>query len=366
MKCKQCHIYNNTNGEECCNKHRHIELCSTKHASTDWLSDIHPPVNDNFDFVEIRFKNGRSDFFRNVNHLNLLVDDIVAVEASPGHDIGIVSLVGDAVRLQMKRKGYSARPDEEKKVYRKAKPADIEKWTESSGREVKGLQRAREIIFGLNLQMKLTDVEFQGDGTKAIFYYSADDRVDFRELIKLLAEEFKVRIEMRQIGVRQESSRLGGIGSCGRELCCASWLNDFKSVSTNAARVQQLSLNPQKLAGQCAKLKCCLNYEYDVYIDAIKDYPNTNQNLKTKKGEAFHQKTDIFGGYMYYSYTNAPDVFIQVPVDRVKEIISMNKKNKFPEELVITEEVKPNKGSDYSTNNSYGDYSTNEETKSNY
>ena len=302
----------------------------------DWLANMELPSGQPvYDCVEVRFKNSRKEFFRNVNNLPLITGDVVAVEASPGHDIGVVSLTGELVRMQMKRKNADEKPDEVKKVYRKAKQTDIDKWREAQELENPTMYKARTIATKLKLEMKISDVEYQGDRTKAIFYYTADDRVDFRELIKVLAEEFKVRIEMRQIGARQEASRLGGIGSCGRDLCCSTWLTDFRSVSTSAARYQQLSLNPLKLAGQCGKLKCCLNYELDSYLDAIKDFPDSNVKLEAEKGYAFHQKTDIFKRIMYFSYTDEPDTFIAVPVDRVKEVIEMNKGGKKPEDIVI-------------------------------
>ncbi len=303
----------------------------------DWLANMELPSGQPlFDIVEIRFKNSRKDFFRNVNNLPLHVGDEVAVEASPGHDIGVVSISGELVRLQMKKKNIAPSSEEIKKVYRKAKPNDIEKWQEAQNLEQATMYRARTIAIKLNLQMKISDVEYQGDKTKAVFYYTADDRVDFRELIKVLADEFKVRIEMRQIGARQEAGRLGGIGSCGRELCCATWLTDFRSVSTSAARYQQLSLNPMKLAGQCGKLKCCLNYELDSYLDALKDFPEVNNvKLETEKGRAFHQKTDIFKRTMFFSYTSEPDNFIPLSVDRVKEVIEMNKTGLKPSDLDI-------------------------------
>lgn len=303
----------------------------------DWLANMELPGGQAaFDIVEVRFKNSRKDFFKNVNNLQLYVGDVIAVEASPGHDIGVVSISGELVRLQMKKKGVLTTSEEIKKVYRKAKPNDIEKWQEAQNLEQATMYRARTIAIKLNLQMKISDVEYQGDKTKAVFYYTADDRVDFRELIKVLADEFKVRIEMRQIGARQEAGRLGGIGSCGRELCCATWLTDFRSVSTSAARYQQLSLNPMKLAGQCGKLKCCLNYELDSYLDALKDFPEVaNVKLETEKGRAFHQKTDIFKRTMFFSYTNEPDNFIPLSVDRVKEIIEMNKTGLKPDDLGV-------------------------------
>ncbi len=303
----------------------------------DWLANMELPSGQAaFDIVEVRFKNSRKDFFRNVNNLQLQVGDIIAVEASPGHDIGVVSISGELVPLQMKKRGVAKTSEEIKKVYRKAKPNDVEKWQEAQNLEQATMYRARTIAIKLNLQMKISDVEYQGDKTKAVFYYTADDRVDFRELIKVLADEFKVRIEMRQIGARQEAGRLGGIGSCGRELCCASWLTDFRSVSTSAARYQQLSLNPMKLAGQCGKLKCCLNYELDSYLDTLKDFPEvSNVKLETEKGRAFHQKTDIFKRIMFFSYTSEPDNFISLSVERVKEIIEMNLAGVKPVDLEI-------------------------------
>lgn len=303
----------------------------------DWLANMELPGGQTtFDCVEIRFKNSRKEFFRNVNNLQLNVGDVVAVEASPGHDMGVVSISGELVRLQMKKRNVNPGSEEIKKIYRKAKQTDIEKWQEAQGLEQATMYRARTIAVKLNLQMKISDVEYQGDRTKAIFYYTADDRVDFRELIKVLAEEFKVRIEMRQIGARQEASRLGAIGSCGRELCCSTWLTDFRSVATSAARYQQLSLNPLKLAGQCGKLKCCLNFELDSYMDALKDFPEVNNvKLETNRGRAFHQKTDIFRRTMFFSYTDEPDNFIPLTVDRVKEVMEMNKNGVKPEDLSI-------------------------------
>ena len=313
----------------------------------DWLANMELPGGQPaFDVVEVRFKNSRKEFFRNVNNLPLTQGEVIAVEGTPGHDIGIVSLTGELVKLQLKKKGLAFDSHEIKKVYRKARQPDIDKWKEAQSLETSAMYKARTIALNLKLQMKISDVEYQGDKTKAIFYYTADDRVDFRELIKKLAEEFRVRIEMRQIGARQEASRLGGIGSCGRELCCATWLTDFRSVNTSAARYQQLSLNPLKLAGQCGKLKCCLNYELDSYLDAIKDFPENNVKLETEKGRAFHQKTDIFKRMMWYSYEGEAENFISMSVDRVKEIIEMNKQGKKPAELKdatveVVEEKKP-------------------------
>lgn len=307
--------------------------CS-KFDTYDWLEGL--PLPEGFkeiDIIEVQFKNNRKDFYRLPSDITVEVGDVVAVEASPGHDIGIVSMSGEIVRFQLRKKKIDPRSPEVKKVYRKARLTDIEKWVAAVESETSTMHKAREIAIRLNLQMKINDVEYQGDNTKAIFYYTAEDRVDFRELIKILAEEFKVRIEMRQIGARQEASRLGGIGSCGRELCCSTWMNDFHSVTTNAARVQQLSMNPQKLAGQCGKLKCCLNYEYDTYQDALKDFPNVDTTLKTKKGDAVHQKTDIFRRLMWYTYVNDPSNFMAISVDHVIKVIADNKAGIIPEKL---------------------------------
>ncbi|MEX1188378.1 MAG: regulatory iron-sulfur-containing complex subunit RicT, partial [Bacteroidia bacterium] len=276
-----------------------------------------------------------------------VVGDAVAVEASPGHDLGMVSMTGELVKLQLKKLGLPLNGSL-KAVYRKAKETDIERWEESIAKESATMMRARSIALELKLSMKISDVEYQGDGNKAIFYYTAEDRVDFRELIRHLADEFKIRVEMKQIGVRQESARLGGIGSCGRELCCSTWLRDFRSVNTSAARYQQLSLNPQKLAGQCGKLKCCLNYELDSYLDALKEFPENTPKLETLRGSAFHQKTDIFRALMFYSYTDDPGNFIPVPVQRVKHIIKMNSSGEKPDALLSEkEQIKEVKLPDY-------------------
>lgn len=301
----------------------------------DWLNDIELPHGQKmFDCVEVRFKNSRKEFFRNVDELSLNIGDVVAVESMSGHDIGTISLTGELVKKQMRKNKVAFDSEEVKKVYRLAKKGDIEKWIEAQNLEKETMYKARTIAIEQGLQMKISDVEYQGDKTKAIFYYTAESRVDFRELIKKLAEQFKVRIEMKQIGVRQEASRLGGIGSCGRELCCSTWLTDFRSVSTSAARYQQLSLNPQKLAGQCGKLKCCLNYELDSYVDALKVFPDTNTKLKTAKGRAFFRKMDIFKNLMWYSYEDEPIRFIELKVDRVNEIIKLNKEGKEPQDLM--------------------------------
>ncbi|MCR5014933.1 MAG: hypothetical protein K6A28_09230 [Bacteroidales bacterium] len=301
--------------------------------------------------AEVRFKNDHKDFYLYPEDLDLQEGELVAVEAAIGHDIGIVTLVGTLAERQMKRKKYRTPIAEMKKVYRRARTNDVEKWLSAIALEDSTLYRTRAIADNLGLDMKLNDIEYQGDKTKAIFYYTADGRVDFRELIKKLAEEFHVRIEMRQIGVRQESAKLGGIGSCGRELCCASWISDFQSVTTNVARVQQLSPNPQKLAGQCGKLKCCLNFEYEAYVEALKDFSDTNIVLKFKNGDAVHQKNDVFKGIMWYSYTTDKSNIMAIPVDKVKQIIEKNKKGEKPEKLedyAVTMEQHTNTNEGYS------------------
>lgn len=312
----------------------------------DWLSDmILPEGHKPFDIFEVRFKGSRKEFYRNVNNIALKVGDMVAVEGTPGHDIGEVSMAGELVRFQMRKKNITEGSPEIKTLYRTARPVDLEKYQEVKNQEHETMHKSRTIALKLNLKMKLSDVEYQGDGKKATFFYTADERVDFRELIKKLAEEFRVRIEMRQIGMRQEASRLGGIGSCGRELCCSTWLTDFKIVSTSAARYQNLSLNPLKLAGQCGKLKCCLNYELDSYMDALKDIPDSRIKLETTKGYAVHRKTDIFKRIMWYAYTGetatgesepsfgAADSWVPMSVDRVKEIVALNKNQQKPDDL---------------------------------
>lgn len=294
----------------------------------DWLSNMDAPIVSDFDIVEIRFKNGRKDFFRNSNDLDLTTGDAVVVDVPNGHHVGHVSLQGELVRLQMSKRQVENN-DDIKTIYRLASQKDLDKYREVKKREMPTLYRTRQIIQDLKLGMKLTDVEFQADNTKATFYYSADDRVDFRELIKSLASEFKIRVEMRQISLRQEAGRLGGIGSCGRELCCSTWLGDFKSVSTQAARYQNLSLNPSKLSGQCGRLKCCLNYELETYIEALKDIPEVEKPLETERGRAKLQKTDIFRKIMWFGY-DGDNTWYPLSADRVKEIIELNQKGKKP------------------------------------
>ena len=303
-----------------------------------------------YDIVEVRFKGSRKEFFRNKENIPLKTGDPVAVEAMPGHDVGVVSLSGELVRFQLKKKGLNEQSDQIKTLYRKAKQNEIEKWYQVKDLEASTLNRTRTIISSMKLNMKLSDIEFQGDGKKATFYYTADERVDFRELIKRLADEFRIRVEMRQIGMRQEASRLGGLGSCGRELCCSTWLTDFKTVSTSAARYQNLALNPAKLAGQCGKLKCCLNYELDSYMDTLRDFPNTSTVIETEKGKASHRKTDIFKRLMWYAYDSLESRerqeteggvggnWVPISVDRVNEIIAMNKRQEKPADLKDFEE----------------------------
>jgi cell fate regulator YaaT (PSP1 superfamily) len=284
-----------------------------------------------FDCIEVRFKNSRKHFYRNTENLSLSIGDIVATEASPGHDVGIVTLTGELVRVQMKKKKVSLDSEDVKKVYRKASQKDIDVWSRSRDREEEIKKRSRELAIALDLQMKISDVEFQGDASKATFYYTAEDRVDFRQLIKDMAKAFSIRIEMRQIGFRQEAARLGGIGSCGRELCCSTWLTDFRSVNTAAARYQQLSLNPQKLAGQCGKLKCCLNFELDAYLEALQQFPKNDVKLYTRKGTAVCQKTDIFKGHIWYAYEGEWMNWHKLTTDQAYEIIELNtKKEKVP------------------------------------
>ena len=301
-----------------------------------WLAEY--PDNFPTDIYEVRFKNTRRSFYQNVNNLPLEVGDIVAVEATPGHDIGIISLTGDMVARQMKRLGFNPQNGEFKKIYRKARPYDIEKWQEAIALEHETMIRSRQIAADMGLDMKIGDVEYQADKIKAIFYYIADGRVDFRELIKVFAEQFHIRIEMKQIGARQEAGRIGGIGACGRELCCASWVSSFSSVTTGAARVQDLSLNPQKLAGQCSKLKCCLMYEYDVYADARRSMPRLRESLQTIDGEYFLVKTDVLAHEMTFSTSkDSMSNLVTIPVSRVREIMAINRTGEKVDSLLGSE-----------------------------
>ncbi len=303
----------------------------------DWLADI-PVDRETMQYVEVQFKNTRKGYYLNSTEIPLEKGDIVAVESNPGHDIGTVTLQGYLVALQMRKNGYDPTKSEVRRIYRKAKPADIEKWEESKAKEHDAMLRTRQIAKDLNLDMKIGDVEYQGDGNKAIFYYIADQRVDFRELIKVLADTFHVRIEMKQIGARQEAGRIGGTGPCGRELCCSTFMTNFRSVGTNAARVQDLSMNPQKLAGQCAKLKCCLNYEFDNYVEALKEFPSKDIVLETAKGPYYFFKLDVFARKMTYSADKkAPVDLLEMPLDEVWKIINENKKGKKVSEIQTSE-----------------------------
>ena len=325
-----------------CGEEPEAKLCEGcfKLHETAWLDEY--PVNVPSDIVEVRFKNTRRSFYQNANNLPLKRGDIVAVEASPGHDIGVVSLTGDLVARQMRRTGFNPYNGEFKKIYRKAKPYDIERWQEAIAQEHETMIAARQIAADMGLNMKIGDVEYQGDKIKAIFYYIADERVDFRELIKVFAERFHIRIEMKQIGARQEAGRIGGLGACGRELCCASWISSFSSVTTGAARVQDISLNPQKLAGQCSKLKCCMMYEYDTYVDARKEFPRLREPLQTLDGEWFPVKSDVLAGTMTFSSSKEAMVNVTtLPVSRVREIMALNRQGKKVEQLQHADDIRP-------------------------
>ena len=307
------------------------QSCS-KVTSTNWLSGIRQPTERPFDCVEVRFKNNHKDFYRLPDGLEVTEGDLVAVEGQPGHDVGMVCLTGELCRLQMRKHRINPESENIKKLFRRAKETDIDRWALSLREEHNVLIRTRQIVSDMGLEMKVNDVEMQGDHSKAIFYYTADERVDFRELIKVLAEEFHVRIEMKQIGVRQEAGKVGGLGTCGRELCCSTWLTTFKSVTTSAAKTQQIMPNPQKLAGQCGKLKCCLNFEYEVYADALKKFPPAGQAIRFQKGLALYKKTDVFRGIMWYAYEGESDL-IALPAEKVKEIIEMNRNQQYPEKM---------------------------------
>ena len=322
----------------------YFSSCS-KLDSYDWLREV--SASDIPEVVEVRFKNTRKGFYRNVNELRLKRGDIIAVEASPGHDIGIVTLAGEIVERQQ-AKTRNSQQEELKKVYRKAKEVDIDNWKEAISKEKDTMLRSRQMSNDLGLNMKIGDVEYQGDNTKAIFYYIADERVDFRQLIKVLAESFRIRIEMRQIGARQEAGKIGGIGTCGRELCCSTFVTSFISVSTHAARVQEVALNPQKLAGQCGKLKCCLNYELAGYEDARRNFPKAGIPLRTVTGNANLLKTDVYRGIMWYGYEGGGgQALVPVPVERATEIMEMNRDGKLPDELIESSALKEEKKLDY-------------------
>jgi cell fate regulator YaaT (PSP1 superfamily) len=330
MKNKEKNIEYNLRGcKICCKEQGECKAClntsGQKFSTTDWLDGIYN--NDDRNIVEIQFKNTRKNFYVNENNISIRKGDIVAVESSSGYDIGIVSLCGNLVKLQMKKRGIDESRYEFKKIYRKARANDIEKWQDAISLEHTTMIKSRQLASQLNLNMKIGDVEYQGDKTKAIFYYIADERVDFRELIKILAENFHIRVEMKQIGARQEAGLIGGIGPCGRELCCAQWLGSFISVTTSSARHQELSPNPQKLAGQCCKLKCCLNYELDVYMEAIKEFPKVNAPLELVDKNAYLVKTDVLKKIMYFSYGNDnTNAIIGLPIDRVKKLLELNKR----------------------------------------
>lgn len=339
----KCFLMNNIpDNNDSVSKRKDMYGCR-KLETYDWLGDIPqaPGISDNI--VEVQFKNTRKGYYLNSLGLDLKKGDIVAVESNPGHDIGEVTLTGPLVKLQMRKLG-TKKEIEIKRVYRKAKESDLQKWQDAKALEHSTMLKARKIAEDLNLNMKIGDVEYQGDGAKAIFYYIADDRVDFRQLIKVLAETFKVRIEMKQIGARQEAGRIGGIGPCGRQLCCSSWMTNFVSVSTSAARYQDISLNPQKLAGQCAKLKCCINYEVDAYVEGAKRMPSKEIVLQTAEGEYFHFKTDIFKGEITYSTNKeTPENLVTIHVSRVFEVIAMNKRGNKPDTLDNKQPVKEEK-----------------------
>lgn len=330
------------NGCSCCINVKGCSRAINKLNNYDWLYDVKETQNAT-DFVEVQFKNTRKGYYINSEHFPLKKGDVVAVESNPGHDIGTVTLTGKLVLLQMKKNRYRTE-DGVKKVYRYATPLDMDKYEEAKKREYETMIKSRRIAEDLGLAMKIGDVEFQGDGNKAIFYYIADERVDFRHLIKVLAESFHVRIEMKQIGARQEAGRTGGIGPCGRELCCSSWMSNFISVATDAARFQDLSMNPQKLAGQCAKLKCCLNYEVDAYVEARKQLPPRKMELHTKENTYYHFKTDIFSKQITYSTNkNTPANLVTISSVRTFEIINMNAKGEKPYSLENDVEQKTEK-----------------------
>ncbi len=328
MSCNNCSPEIDNKTDKCTSTSNCTSLSCQKLTVFDWLSNLSSPnIDDSLNLFEVSFKNGRKVFCSNPSNFKISIGDIVAVEASPGHDVGIVSLAGELIKVQMKRKKIPVDSQTIKKIYRIANKKDIDVWHSSQKKEYSIQHRSREIISGLGLKMKLSDVEFQGDGTKATFYYTAEERVDFRQLIRDLAVIFGIRIEMKQVSLRKEAARLGGVGSCGRELCCSTWLTHAQKVNTSSARYQQISLNPQKLAGQCGKLKCCLNYELDTYLDAIKNFPKQNIVLKTEKGDAEFVKMDIFKNLLWYKYTKSGVKWFKLTLNQVNEIIAFNKYN---------------------------------------
>ncbi|MEH6536942.1 MAG: regulatory iron-sulfur-containing complex subunit RicT [Psychroserpens sp.] len=335
MSCKSCSTGKDGQPKGCKNNGTCGTDSCNKLTVFDWLANMSlPQGQDPFIGIEVRFKNGRKLYYKNSENLTLSIGDIVATQAGSGHDIGMVTLTGELVRVQMKRKKVDINDEENvMKIYRKASQKDIDIWSAARDKEDPMKVKARRFAIDLKLKMKISDIEYQGDASKATFYYTAEERVDFRELIKVFAREFRTRIEMKQVGFRQEAARLGGIGSCGRELCCSTWLTDFRSVSTSAARYQQLSLNPLKLAGQCGKLKCCLNYELDAYLDALKAFPKTETRLYTEKGKAVCQKTDIFRGHMWYAYEGEWMNWHVLTTEQANEIIEKNRRKEKVESL---------------------------------
>jgi len=332
------------NDRGCCmNKQGCCRNSDKKLSSFNWLCDLPETIKDT-DFVEVQFKNTRKGYYLNSTKIPLEKGDMVAVESTPGHDVGEVALVGRLVLLQMKKNNVNPKKMEIRRIYRKAKESDLEKYNEAKAKEQETMIKARQITDNYRLNMKIGDVEFQGDGNKAVFYYIADERIDFRQLIKAFADSFHVRIEMKQIGARQEAGRIGGIGPCGRQLCCASWMSSFNSVSTSAARYQDISLNPQKLAGQCGKLKCCMNFELDAYKEASKNFPSKEIRLETLDSTYYHFKTDVFKGQI--SYSTSPNFganIVTISVKRAKEIIALNKKGGKPDKIGEIEINKPEK-----------------------
>ena len=329
MSCKTCSSKTDGSPKGCKNNGTCGTDSCNKFTVFDWLSNMTLPSGQlEFLYSEVRFKNGRKEYLLNKNSLSLSVGDIVATQADSGYDIGMVTLTGELVKVQMDKKKVDYSGQNSKLTYRKATQKEIDKWSDLRDKEEAIKVKARKFAIDLRLKMKISDIEYQGDGSKVTFYYTAEERVDFRELIKLYAREFRTKIEMKQVGLRQEAARLGGIGSCGRELCCSTWLSDFRSVSTSAARYQQLSLNPQKLAGQCGKLKCCLNYELGSYMDALRNFPKKEIKLKTEKGTAVCQKTDIFKKELWYAYEGQWNNWFLLTVDQANSIIKVNSLNK--------------------------------------
>ena len=328
MSCASCSINGSGNPKGCKNNGTCGTDSCNKLTVFDWLGNMQSPQESStFNIVEVRFKNSRKSFYSLPEQMKVAVGDSVITMVENGYDLGLVTLTGELVRFQMKKKKISLDSEMVTKILRKANQEEIDKWHSLRDKEPDVQKRARELAISLRLEMKISDVEYQADGKKATFYYTADSRVDFRQLIKDMAKAFSIRIEMRQIGLREEASRLGGIGSCGRELCCSTWLTDYRSVSTSAARYQQLSLNPHKLAGQCGKLKCCLNYELDAYRTALKNFPKKEVKLETEKGIGVFQKMDIFKEYLWYAYKGEWINWYRLPLDAVLEIIQKNKNN---------------------------------------